>query len=126
MTPVEVPNAAGGGEMRRVNVVYFLSRNGRVEHPHLLRIHRRRRDHVYLRGTVLPLCLRLFDLSPRISSAVSQLFPAPARSARCEEMAVGVQREGHGRLLRLVLQKVIYSIVSSSSFDAIRAMITWV
>ncbi|CAL9160461.1 unnamed protein product [Musa hybrid cultivar] len=49
MTPVEVPNAAGGGEMRRVNVVYFLSRNGRVEHPHLLRIHRRRRDHVYLR-----------------------------------------------------------------------------
>ncbi|KAJ8506546.1 hypothetical protein OPV22_007432 [Ensete ventricosum] len=55
MTPVEVPNAAGGGggggggEMRRVNVVYFLSRNGRVEHPHLFRIHRRRRDHVYLR-----------------------------------------------------------------------------
>lgn len=119
MTPVEVPNA-GGGEMRRVNVVYFLSRNGRVEHPHLLRIHRRRRDHVYLRGTVPPLC------SPRIFAAVSQLFPAPARSARCEEMAVGVQREGHGRLLRLVLQKVIYSIVSSSSFDAIRAMITWV
>lgn len=61
MTPVEVPNA-GGGEMRRVNVVYFLSRNGRVEHPHLLRIHRRRRDHVYLRGTVPPLCLHLFDL----------------------------------------------------------------
>ncbi|RWW81655.1 hypothetical protein BHE74_00009930 [Ensete ventricosum] len=58
MTPVEVPNAAGGGgggggEMRRVNVVYFLSRNGRVEHPHLFRIHRRRRDHVYLRGTDL-------------------------------------------------------------------------
>ncbi|RRT38968.1 hypothetical protein B296_00045859 [Ensete ventricosum] len=93
MTPVEVPNAAGGGgggggEMRRVNVVYFLSRNGRVEHPHLFRIHRRRRDHVYLRGTVPPLCLHLFRY-PRISATVFQLFPAPARSARCEEMAVG-------------------------------------
>ncbi|URE03115.1 hypothetical protein MUK42_21313 [Musa troglodytarum] len=71
MTPVEVPNAGGGGgEMRRVNVVYFLSRNGRVEHPHLLRIHRRRRDHVYLRGTVPSLCLHLFDLLASL-----RLFP---------------------------------------------------
>ncbi|XP_042374489.1 protein SOSEKI 1-like isoform X1 [Zingiber officinale] len=40
----------GGGEVRSVNVVYFLSRHsGRIEHPHLLRIHRLRRDRVYLR-----------------------------------------------------------------------------
>ncbi|WOL14149.1 hypothetical protein Cni_G22929 [Canna indica] len=39
----------GGGEVRRVNVVYFLSRDGRVEHPHLLRIHRLRQDRVCLR-----------------------------------------------------------------------------
>ncbi|XP_074556965.1 uncharacterized protein LOC141812914 [Curcuma longa] len=40
----------GGGEVRTVNVVYFLSRHsGRIEHPHLLRIHRLRRDRVYLR-----------------------------------------------------------------------------
>ncbi|WVZ68616.1 hypothetical protein U9M48_017537 [Paspalum notatum var. saurae] len=28
----------GGGEVRRINVVYFLSRGGRTDHPHLFRV----------------------------------------------------------------------------------------
>lgn len=27
-----------GGEVRRINVVYFLSRGGRTDHPHLFRV----------------------------------------------------------------------------------------
>ncbi|XP_066310005.1 protein SOSEKI 1-like [Miscanthus floridulus] len=30
--------AGGGGEVRRINVVYFLSRGGRTDHPHLFRV----------------------------------------------------------------------------------------
>ncbi|XP_010523156.1 PREDICTED: uncharacterized protein LOC104801546 [Tarenaya hassleriana] len=37
------------GEVRRVNVVYFLSRSGHVEHPHLLRVHHRSPNGVFLR-----------------------------------------------------------------------------
>ncbi|XP_019708308.1 protein SOSEKI 1 isoform X2 [Elaeis guineensis] len=39
----------GGGEVRRLNIVYFLSRNGRVEHPHLIRVHHLHRNGVRLR-----------------------------------------------------------------------------
>ncbi|KAK3020159.1 hypothetical protein RJ639_003057 [Escallonia herrerae] len=31
--------AKGGGEVRRVHIIYFLSRKGRSEHPHLIRVH---------------------------------------------------------------------------------------
>ncbi|XP_010485074.1 PREDICTED: uncharacterized protein LOC104763394 [Camelina sativa] len=39
----------GGGEVRRVNLVYFLSRSGHVDHPHLLRVHHLSRNGVFLR-----------------------------------------------------------------------------
>ncbi|EOA39046.1 hypothetical protein CARUB_v10011656mg [Capsella rubella] len=39
----------GGGEIRRVNLVYFLSRSGNVDHPHLLRVHHLSRNGVFLR-----------------------------------------------------------------------------
>ncbi|KAI3739496.1 hypothetical protein L2E82_29902 [Cichorium intybus] len=39
----------GGGEIRRVHIVYYLSRNGRIEHPHLMRIHKLSHNGVYLR-----------------------------------------------------------------------------
>jgi len=39
-----------GGEVRRVHVLYFLSRNGAIEHPHLIRVHHLHRHGVYLQG----------------------------------------------------------------------------
>lgn len=40
----------GGGEMRKVHIVYFLSHKGRIEHPHLIRVHHHSRNGVRLRG----------------------------------------------------------------------------
>ncbi|PUZ54499.1 hypothetical protein GQ55_5G136800 [Panicum hallii var. hallii] len=37
------------GEVRRINVVYFLSRGGRTDHPHLFRVNHRNRAGVRLR-----------------------------------------------------------------------------
>lgn len=37
------------GQVRRVHIVYFLSRNGSTEHPHLFRVHHLSRNGVYLR-----------------------------------------------------------------------------
>ncbi|KAK3024633.1 hypothetical protein RJ639_043257 [Escallonia herrerae] len=41
--------AQGGGEVRRVHIIYFLSRKGRSEHPHLIRVHHLSRNGVRLR-----------------------------------------------------------------------------
>ncbi|XP_076904433.1 protein SOSEKI 1-like [Bidens hawaiensis] len=38
-----------GGEVRKVHIIYYLCRNGRVEHPHLIRIHHHSRNGVHLR-----------------------------------------------------------------------------
>lgn len=40
----------GGGQVRRVHIVYYLSRNGGIEQPHLMRIHQVSYHGVYLRG----------------------------------------------------------------------------
>jgi len=49
--------AGGGGEVRRINVVYFLSRGGRTDHPHLFRVNHLNRagGGVRLRGTYVRL-----------------------------------------------------------------------
>lgn len=39
-----------GGEMRKIHVIYFLSRKGRTEHPHLIKVHHLSRNGVRLRG----------------------------------------------------------------------------
>ncbi|XP_076940252.1 protein SOSEKI 1-like [Bidens hawaiensis] len=39
----------GGGEVRKIHVVYFLSRKGLIEHPHLIRVHHLSRTGVHLR-----------------------------------------------------------------------------
>ncbi|EMS68696.1 hypothetical protein TRIUR3_03751 [Triticum urartu] len=39
----------GAGEVRRINVVYFLSRGGRTDHPHLFRVNHLHRSGVRLR-----------------------------------------------------------------------------
>ncbi|CAA2974216.1 Hypothetical predicted protein [Olea europaea subsp. europaea] len=39
----------GGSEVRRLHIVYFLSRNGHNEHPHLIRVHHLSRNGVRLR-----------------------------------------------------------------------------
>lgn len=43
-------NNNDGGQVRRVHIVYYLSRNGRIEHPHLIRIHHVSRNGIHLRG----------------------------------------------------------------------------
>lgn len=40
----------GAGEVRRVRLVYFLSRSGHVDQPHLLSVHHISRNGVFLRG----------------------------------------------------------------------------
>lgn len=40
----------GNGEVRRIHIVYFLSRGGRIEQPHLIRVQHLTRNGVYLRG----------------------------------------------------------------------------
>ncbi|KAF2319325.1 hypothetical protein GH714_014824 [Hevea brasiliensis] len=40
----------GGGEVRRLHIIYFLSHMGRVEHPHLIRVHHLNRNGVHLRA----------------------------------------------------------------------------
>ncbi|GJW89278.1 upstream of flc-like protein [Tanacetum coccineum] len=42
-------NNDGGQVIRRVHIVYYLSRNGRIEHPHLIRIHHVSRSGIHLR-----------------------------------------------------------------------------
>lgn len=39
-----------GGEIRRVHIIYFLSRMGRIEHPHLIRVNHVNRSGVHLKG----------------------------------------------------------------------------
>ncbi|KAK1413374.1 hypothetical protein QVD17_35146 [Tagetes erecta] len=52
-TQTAIANGGAGnevsGQMRKVHIVYFLCRNGRVEDPHLIRIHHHSRNGVYLR-----------------------------------------------------------------------------
>ncbi|XP_048231451.1 protein SOSEKI 1 isoform X2 [Ricinus communis] len=38
-----------GGEVRHLHIIYFLSHMGRIEHPHLIRVHHLNRNGVYLR-----------------------------------------------------------------------------
>ncbi|KVG27377.1 protein UPSTREAM OF FLC-like isoform X2 [Cynara cardunculus var. scolymus] len=45
----QVGSRDGGGQVRRVHIVYFLSRNGCTEHPHLFRVHHLSRNGVRLR-----------------------------------------------------------------------------
>lgn len=42
--------AKGGAQVRRLQILYFLSRNGHNEHPHLIRIHHLSNTGVRLRG----------------------------------------------------------------------------
>ncbi|XP_020594929.1 protein UPSTREAM OF FLC-like, partial [Phalaenopsis equestris] len=39
----------GGVEMRKLHIVYFLSRNGKTEQPHLIRVHHSSNNGVHLR-----------------------------------------------------------------------------
>ncbi|KAA8520311.1 hypothetical protein F0562_014567 [Nyssa sinensis] len=39
----------GGGQLRRLHIIYFLSRKGLIEHPHLIRVHHLSRNGVRLR-----------------------------------------------------------------------------
>ncbi|PIA59932.1 hypothetical protein AQUCO_00400655v1 [Aquilegia coerulea] len=46
---VDHGKGGGGGEVRRIHVIYFLSRMGRIEHPHLIRVHHLSRNGIHLR-----------------------------------------------------------------------------
>lgn len=45
--------ANASGEMRKIHIIYFLSRNGRTEHPHLIKVHHLSKNGVRLRGTYI-------------------------------------------------------------------------
>lgn len=45
----------GVGQVRRIHIIYFISRKGRIDHPHLIRVHHLSRNGVRLRGTWLPI-----------------------------------------------------------------------
>ncbi|KAF5196384.1 Upstream of flc like [Thalictrum thalictroides] len=45
----EKGGGGGGGEVRRIHIIYFLSRMGRIEHPHLIRVHHLSRNGIHLR-----------------------------------------------------------------------------
>lgn len=47
---MEATAQQGVGEVRRLHIVYFISRKGRIEHPHLIRVHHLSRGGVRLRG----------------------------------------------------------------------------
>ncbi|CAN4126114.1 unnamed protein product [Withania somnifera] len=46
---MEGQNNQGGEEVRRLDIIYFLSRKGRIEHPHLIRVHHFSRNGIRLR-----------------------------------------------------------------------------
>ncbi|WRX30059.1 Protein SOSEKI - like 3 [Theobroma cacao] len=46
---MEAAGKGGGGQLRRLHIIYFLSRMGRTEHPHLIRVHHVNEKGVYLR-----------------------------------------------------------------------------
>jgi hypothetical protein len=119
---------ASAGEVRRINVVYFLSRGGRTDHPHLFRVnHLNRAGGVRLRGNVassLPLS-SLFVLilwrNPFARVQCSSIDQCNAMRLivrgvdrfvfRCQEVALGAPRQGHAGQLLVVLQKVWFELV---------------
>ncbi|KAK1401347.1 Protein UPSTREAM OF FLC [Heracleum sosnowskyi] len=46
---MEATAQQGAGEVRRLHIIYFISRKGRIEHPHLIRVHHLSRNGVRLR-----------------------------------------------------------------------------
>ncbi|KAG0448443.1 hypothetical protein HPP92_027832 [Vanilla planifolia] len=49
----QAEEGGGGGEVRKLHIVYFLSRNGKSEQPHLIRVHDLSSGGVYLRDVKL-------------------------------------------------------------------------
>lgn len=63
--------SGGGGEVRRVHVVYLLSRLGRMEQPHLFRVHHLARSGVRLTGGRSSLIIPIFSPSFFLADSVS-------------------------------------------------------
>lgn len=83
-----------GSEVRRLHIVYFLCPKGRIEHPHLLRVHHHSRNGVHLRGTYV------------VQSNLAQyLLHATNRSydLRHQEMVGRIARKRHASIVRLVV-----------------------
>lgn len=57
---MEATAQQGVGEVRRLHIIYFISRKGRIEHPHLIRVHHLSRNGVRLRGTQLASLVCIF------------------------------------------------------------------
>ncbi|KAL4561528.1 hypothetical protein LXL04_033695 [Taraxacum kok-saghyz] len=64
-----------GGEVRRVHIVYYLSRNGGIEHPHLIRIHHVSHNGVCLRDVKSWLSeLRGEDMPERFAWSYKRMY----------------------------------------------------
>lgn len=68
---MEATAQQGVGEVRRLHIIYFISRKGRIEHPHLIRVHHLSRNGVRLRGTC-SFCMLIFK---RLSSGTMDVVP---------------------------------------------------
>ncbi|CAH1440920.1 unnamed protein product [Lactuca virosa] len=65
----------GGGQVRRVHIVYYLSRNGGIEQPHLMRIHQVSYHGVYLRDVKSWLSeLRGEDMPERFAWSYKRMY----------------------------------------------------
>ncbi|KAF8398565.1 hypothetical protein HHK36_017496 [Tetracentron sinense] len=57
------PNGVGVEEVRRVHIIYFLCRMGKIEHPHLIRINHLNRNGVRLRCKICMVFSRRYKTS---------------------------------------------------------------
>lgn len=105
MDPHKGAEGGGAGEVRRINVVYFLSRGGRTDHPHLFRVnHRSRAGGVRLRGIYI--LSSSFVAVPIHLHGYTSFMPFSLHPLRCEAVALGDSRKGRASQFLLVLQKV--------------------
>jgi hypothetical protein len=92
--------------VKKVQVVYYLSRNGNLEHPHYMEVTHLPNQPLRLRGkTKLLTALLCF----RYMSICHEPFLLPlcfSSENRCNGTAYGAQRQRHALPLFLVLQKV--------------------
>lgn len=93
-----VGGGGGEGEVRRIHIIYFLSRMGRVEQPHLIRIQHIAPNGVYLRGAQYLFKSKMLEEYSGFSFLMFDFF-----CYRCEAMAIRFEREGTCGVLCLVL-----------------------
>lgn len=93
---------------RKVPVVYYLCRNGQLEHPHFMEVTLSSSDGLYLRGTTIDLDFFFY--------IYFDLFFCNFRNAlcccRCGQSIESTQRERDGAIVLVVFETVEIPIIS--------------